>query len=646
MLLPALAAWCAITATPRCAAGESRPGYRSPSSVAFSPDGRLVAVSDATAGALVLLDAQSGDVAHEVSLEGRPAGVAWSAEGKTVFVAERLAGTVAEVRREGKLLRRLRVGPWPTGLVLAPQRGWLLVSDAALDEVRAVELAGGRTVGRVKVSRAPCFLAIPPDERIAVVTNRLPAGDASDPKAAAVISLVDLGHMRVAAELRLAPNATNVLGVAVSPEGRWAYVVHNLARATLPTEMIELGWINANALSVVDLRRKRLHATLLLDRKTEGAANPRNVAVSPDGKRLWVTLSGVHQLAAVDLGRLHAALAKYTAEQKPAVGDTDGEGDESPLAYGAQVFSETARFYADDPASMEMVVSPTPPAYGQGVFFPGLQTRVKLPGNGPRGLAVSPDGRQLAVAEYFSGTVSLVDAERGVVRKTIAPGRQPPADAVRRGETIFHDATRCYQQWLACATCHPDGRADGLNWDLLNDGVGNPKNTRSLVLSGQRSPVMSLGVRASMESAVEAGFEHLLFRPAPPAEREAVEAYLRQLRPAENPFRAGGRLSPSADRGERLFADRVVGCARCHAGPLGTDLGAHNVGTRASFDRDDRLYTPALVEIWRTAPYLHHGKAATLRDVLVKFNPDDRHGRTAQLSPEQLDDLAEYLKSL
>ena len=50
------------------------------------------------------------------------------------------------------------------------------------------------------------------------------------------------------------------------------------------------------------------------------------------------------------------------------------------------------------------------------------------------------------------------------------------ASAEGRGNMYFHDATLGFQGWQSCASCHPnDARADGLNWDLLNDGLGNPK---------------------------------------------------------------------------------------------------------------------------------------------------------------------------
>lgn len=99
-----------------------------------------------------------------------------------------------------------------------------------------------------------------------------------------------------------------------------------------------------------------------------------------------------------------------------------------------------------------------------------------------------------------------------------------------------------------------------------------------------------------------------------------------------------------------------TGCATCHPPPLFTDMLGHDIGTTTTYDSlygksgadlpADRFYSPALVELWRTAPYLHDGSAMTLREVLTTRNHGDRHGRTAQLTPAELDDLTEYLLSL
>lgn len=616
-----------------------RSAYRSPLDVAFSPDGSLLAVSDHTAEALVMVDVSTGRVTGQIPLRGRPAGVVWSADSRAVYVAERTAGTVAEVGRAGRITRRFRVGAAPTGMALARGRRRLVVADSATHTVGIVDLSSGKEIARADVVREPWYVAVTPDESLAVVANRLPAGDAGDPSASAVVSLISLESNRVVATIPLPPNSVNVLGVVVSPDGRWAYAAHNLGRAELPTEQIEYGWINANAVSVIDLRSRRRHATVLLDQPSAGAANPWGLAISRDGTTLWVALSGIHKLGRLNLAKLHA----WLDQQLPRLA---GRSEDDGLVRGAPVNVGAPLPGGKMPGQVELVTSRMPAAYGTGVYLADVFHWTDLAGNGPRGLAISPDGRRLAAAMYFSGGVAVVDARTRKVARSVTLGRQPPASAERRGEAIFHDAMRCYQQWLSCSTCHPSGRADGLNWDLLNDGIGSPKNTRSLLLSHRTPPVMWEGVRPDMETAAASGFRFILFQEAPDADLRAVEAYIRSLRPTPSPHLVAGQLSQKARRGKRIFDDPRTDCGQCHSGTLFTDLKTYDVGTRIKTDRTGTFDTPTLIELWRTSPYLHHGRARTLREVFTKFNRGDRHGKTSHLSPRDIDALVEYMKSL
>ncbi len=218
----------------------------------------------------------------------------------------------------------------------------------------------------------------------------------------------------------------------------------------------------------------------------------------------------------------------------------------------------------------------------------------------------------------------------------------------RKGELYFHDAGLCFQGWQSCASCHPgQARVDGLNWDLLNDGIGNPKNVKSLLLAHKTPPAMSMGVRETAETAVRAGIQHILFTVQPEEVPAAIDTYLKSLKPVPSPYLVRGRLSAQARRGQKLFNAAQVGCVTCHPPGLCTDLKSYDVGTRGCFDQpQDRFDTPTLVECWRTAPYLHDGSAATIPDVLTTHNPRDAHGRTSQLTAQEISDLAAYVLSL
>jgi cytochrome c peroxidase len=255
-------------------------------------------------------------------------------------------------------------------------------------------------------------------------------------------------------------------------------------------------------------------------------------------------------------------------------------------------------------------------------------------------------GNTVYAAEYFSGTLGRVrlGSEEAPKVSSLNLGDEPKMDAARRGEMLFHDGTMCFQQWQSCASCHPGGRTDGLNWDLLNDGMGNPKNTKSLLLAHETPPAMVTGVRPRAEVAVRAGIKHIEMASRPEKDARAIDAYLKSMEPVPSPHLADGRLSASAKRGKKLF--KQAGCVRCHGGPHFTDLKKYDVGTGTGRHEDTRFDVPSLVESWRTAPYLYDGRAATLKEVLREHNRKDRHGETSDLSEKQIEDLAEYVLSL
>ncbi len=277
----------------------------------------------------------------------------------------------------------------------------------------------------------------------------------------------------------------------------------------------------------------------------------------------------------------------------------------------------------------------------------GIRQRIRLPAGdrGPRVLVVQ--GAHVITANYFSDTLSIVDPSSQAAEVVSVPlGPSSEWDVLRKGNFLFHDASICFQGWQSCSSCHPgEGRVDALNWDLTNDGIGNPKNTKSLFLSHRTPPSMSLGVRENAKSAVRAGIRHVLFTVQPEETSSAIFEYLRSLQGVPSPRLVDGQLSAAAQRGERIF--HTAGCASCHPVGLFTDLQSYDVGTRGALDRTvDRFDTPTLIETWRTGPYLHDGSAATLQQVFTVHNAQDEHGNTSHLSPQEIQDLCEYVLSL
>lgn len=599
-------------------AAESK--YSSPFDVAYSSDGQTLAISDRTGRATVLLNTKSNELLLKVALKGEATGIAWGANSSRFFVAERDNNSVAEIdAAKGKVLRRFATGYSPAGLLLLESRDILLVCNSAEFTLSVIDLKSGKEAGRVAALRNPYFAAASRDQSVAVVGNLLPEGAATDANHASALTVLDVQEMKVHTHVRLPAGSSAVRGVAISPDSKWAYCVHTLGRTNLPTTQLDRGWVNTNALSVIDLESKQHYATVLLDRIFEGAADPWGLALSQDGKTAWLSLAGIHQVARLDLTRLHKLMA-------------GGASDKDP-----QIWQEVKKA----PSQRALLVNDLSALYAA-----GLIERIPIPANGPRGISLSPDGKTIAVASYFSGSVVQLDTSSLSVSSQYEFPGNTPADPVRRGEMLFHDALTTYQHWLSCATCHPaDQRMDGMNWDNLNDGIGNPKNTKSLVNSHLTPPTTWQAVRENMDVSVAMGFKHIKFREPIDEEVDAVRAYLRSLKPEKSPhLNKDGKLTDAAKRGRALFSSQ--NCAHCHKGEQFTDQKLHDVGTRRPFDNTSSFDTPSLVEAWRTGPYLHDGAAASIKDIFKKFNPRDEHGSTSDLSDDELNSLVEYILSL
>ena len=590
----------------------SVPPPASPTALVASRDGRALFVAYETPPAVVVIASSDGRILRTTPLPAPPSGLALSADGAQLYVtcaAPRSTLAVVETAT-GRLTDSWSSGHTAMAPVLSPDGATLYVCDRFDLAVAIHDLTRRREVARIAVPREPVAAALSPDGRVLLVANHLHHGRADADVVAASVSLIDTNARQVVQEIRL-PNGSGLLrDVRISPDGRYACVTHLLARFSLPTTQVERGWVATNALTLIDVSRREYLNTVLLDDVDHGAANPWAAAWSADGKFLCVTHAGTHELSIIDAPALFTKLAAL-----PAV----SPGSEAALAV------------PDDLA-----------------FLLGVRRRVSLaPGNGPRALAIA--GGRAYVANYFSDSVSVVDLATGAsLAATLPLGSPPPRSVVREGERLWNDGSLCFQSWLSCASCHSsDARADGLNWDNLNDGIGNPKNAKSLLFAHVTPPAMWSGVREDAATAVRAGIRHILFTERPPADAEALDSYLKSLRPIPSPRLVNGSLSAAARRGQTIFGTKAAGCSGCHAGPLFTDLQSYDVGTARDFDIPSEAFdTPSLIECWRTAPYLHDGSAATLRDVLTVANPDNRHGGTRHLTPAELADLTEYLLSL
>ena len=595
-------------------AAKAQKSYLSPSAMVADKQTKALYIAQATAKQLAVFDIAAGRVTKTYSLPGIPTGLALSVDRSCLYVTwASPKGQVQVINLQtGKIYHTLTAGHTPTAPVLGTNGKILYVCNRFSNNVSVIDIAARKELIRTPVRREPVAAALTLNGGFLFVANHLPAGAADRGETAATVSIISTKTNKVVTTIELPNGATSLQGICISPDGRYAYATHILARYTVPTTQLERGWINTNAVSIIDVRNKQLIDTVLLDDVDNGAANPWAVGCTSDGKYICVTHAGTDELSVIDAP---AMMDKIKARHSIL----DSRSSTSIQYRASNIENELSFLY-------------------------GIRQRIKLCGKGPRALAII--GSDVYAAEYFTDSMTLVHINRTTGAKTTALALGPilKMTAKRRGEMLFHDASLCFQHWQSCASCHPGGaRVDALNWDLLNDGIGNPKNTKNLLFSHRTPPAMVTGVRKDAEAGVRAGIRHIMFAVRPEEDAVAIDKYLKSLRPVPSPYRVNGKLSASAKRGRKLYSK--ARCASCHKGRLHTDLRQYNMGIGKGLDKDQKFDTPTLVEIWRNAPYLYDGRAVTIEEVLTKYNPDDKHGLTSNLSDKEITDLANFVLS-
>ena len=589
---------------PVVARADGEGPHRSPVALALSVDGRRLLTANQTADSVSLVDTASGRVLDEVKTGEKPAGVAISSDGRRAVVAHWYGYDLAVLEVGGDRLKvagRVEVGPEPRGVVISGDGASAYVAVGVSNEVVRVDLAGRKVTGRIGVGREPRGLAILADGSKLVVGNAR-SGD---------LSIVDLKKWVV--ERTTSIDGVNLRQVVVGPDGKTAYVANMKNRRFATTRNnIDLGWVLGQRLTRVAIDGSSpTFATISLDPRGQAAADAHGVGVSRDGRLIVVSLGGTHELMVFRTDRKRLPWRDENSRDLMASELLTGDGRFRRLALGGR----------------------------------------------PTEVAFAPDARTVYVANSLEDAVQVVDAEAAKLVRTIPIGGPKTPSLVRRGEMVFHDATRSFNQWYSCNTCHSEGHTNGLDFDTLNDGrqdlstfhLKSRKKVPTLRRVAQTGPWTWHGWQKSLDDAMVESFTKSMQGPRPSKDDvRALVAYLGTLEYPRNPYRnPDGSLTPAAKRGQEIFRSSRAGCASCHKGPELTDGKVHVAGLEEPDDAFEGYNPPSLRGLYDKDPYLHDGRSKTLREALAgPHRPDAVVSGSGELSDQEMDDLIAYLKSL
>jgi YVTN family beta-propeller protein len=575
--------------------------YASPLEVLLSPDGSRIYVLCQQSEQVRVLDATSYAVIKSIAVGRVPRGISLSPDGARLFVTNSGDDTLSVIdTRTLTVTATWPVGAEPSSVIEDRAGKHLFVANRISNDVAVLDAQTGVEVKRLVAGRGASYMTPSPDGSRLYVTHVYPnpprvRSDRDNRTAPeSEITVIDTARAVVVDRIPL-HGIAGVFHVALSADVRLGVVAEYHPKNMIPLAHLEHGGAFAYTLTLfgADVGKP---VEVPLDELERYASRPFGVAIAPDKSHIYVTSGGSEMVTVIDVPRL--------------------------LRF---IHARPVLFAQDLAASANYIVA-----------------RISV-GHDPRGLTLSSDGRKLFVANRLEDTLSVIDTRSNRVAATIKLDGPKEISPLRHGEQTFYTSRYSFQGQIGCASCHIDSTFDGLTWNLEPDGFGRNTVANKLIEGIKDTEPYTEKYFWRAENYDDLTLADLA-------------TYIRSLEPRPNRWRLAGReLTPAQERGQAIFerATDKFGkpiaesnrCSYCHSGPKGTNQKTSDVGTRRPNDNAGLLKSAPLTNVALTAPYLHDGSAATLEEIWTVYNPDDKHGRTNDLTKDELNDLVEYLRT-
>jgi len=546
----------------------------------LSRDSSQMLVGDELRDEIHVVEVETQMVLRSVSVPGcHPGRMAQASDGTLVVVCTRSGGLLYVDPDAGEAMGAVEVCANPRGLALDENdTAWVACAEGAVHEVREGRIAGRLDVGQ---ELRDVVDAGPP---LRVSTFRTPSvltldasGEVTDVRAPADVGIIG-GEETVPFEASLEDSVTGPL-------------VPNVGRRVVDDGVG--GW-------------------QMLHQVAQNSAS--GVTSTAEG---WASTSGC-------VGTQTAALSWVDPEtQEVQTHAFPGMG----LAFDVALDPDRERFAMVGAVESEWIVVIREPIDGLPTVLPtcfvmGQRSIDSM----PTAVEFDADGRAWVFQPEDPGLLIFDPEDNGSPERIRFLDHQSIEDS---GFTQFHRPTSA---GVACVSCHPEGREDGLRWALEST---SPRRTISLAgrldggapfhWGGEQADIASLDAEVRVEAMLgfDRGPEHV----------EVFERYLFAL-PAMQPSEDQDPSAVSA--GARAFDE--LGCNACHLAPRYDNPNSVHVPGHGT------LQVPSLLGVQYGAPYMHDGRSQNL-DVAIADMLEHSQGRV-EVTPQRRTDLRAFLLSL
>ena len=275
--------------------------YLSPFNLAVSGDGNRLYVVAQEANALLVVDPVSQKVINKIMVGEQPHSVILSSNGQRAYVSNQWSDNVSVIDlATSKVIDTLKTGNGPAGLSLSHDGKSLYVVNSYSSSISLIDLSTKEEQKRFTTGNNPTGAKLSPDGKTLVVTSRraiiAPYGEPIKSE----LTVIDENTQRVSDRKNI-ESAYMMENAAFTPSGDLAFVTMIRPKNLIPSIQVDRGWIMTYGIVIVEQGGKGRTIQLLLDEPNAFYADPFDIAITPDGKKAFVSHSGVNCISVITI---------------------------------------------------------------------------------------------------------------------------------------------------------------------------------------------------------------------------------------------------------------------------------------------------------------------------------------------------------
>jgi len=277
------------TATPDISPPSSILDYISASSIAISPNGRVIAAVNPDSNSISLINTSNHRILFEIEVGENPKTLSFIPDSNLLAVTNHDSATVTLLNSSsGNIEQVISVGAMPYGVTTSDS--YIFVAEFALGNIGVYEISTGNMLQQIPVGSFPAGLAYDPRGHLYV--THLFSGN---------VTKINTSPLAVEAVASTGADTNLSQFISLAPDGTRAYLPQTRSNATNTALLFDTTVFPVvNVLELTDLKLM-VRERITPDTADEPVNMPFALVLAPDGNRLYLANAGSNDISVIDL---------------------------------------------------------------------------------------------------------------------------------------------------------------------------------------------------------------------------------------------------------------------------------------------------------------------------------------------------------